>query len=125
MLDNAPSVTIWGTGNPRREFLYVDDMAAASVHVMQLPKDIYDQHTTPMQSYLNVGSGSDVTIAEVARAIAQTVGYVGQIEFDASKPDGSPRKWMDSSRLNALGWRAKVNLQEGLAAAYQDFVSKL
>jgi GDP-L-fucose synthase len=118
-------VTIWGTGKPRREFLYVDDMAAASVHVMQLPKVIYDQHTTPMQSHLNVGSCSDVTIAEVARAIAQTVGYAGQIEFDASKPDGSPRKWMDSSRLNALGWRAKVNLQDGLAAAYQDFVSKL
>jgi GDP-L-fucose synthase len=122
---NAPSVAIWGTGTPRREFLYVDDMAAASVHVMQLPKATYDQHTTPMQSHINVGSGSDVTIAEVAQRIAQTVGYTGQIEFDTSKPDGAPRKWMDSSRLNALGWQAKMNLQHGLAAAYQDFVSKL
>jgi GDP-L-fucose synthase len=124
-LANAPSVAIWGTGTPRREFLYVDDMAAASVHVMQLPKVAYDQHTSPMQSHINVGSGSDVTIAEVAQAIAQTVGYAGQIEFDTSKPDGAPRKWMDSSRLNALGWQAKVDLQHGLAAAYQDFVSKL
>jgi GDP-L-fucose synthase len=124
-LANAPSVAIWGTGTPRREFLYVDDMAAASVHVMQLSKSTYDQHTTPMQSHINVGSGSDVTIAEVAQTIAQTVGYAGQIEFDTSKPDGAPRKWMDSSRLNALGWQAKVDLQHGLAAAYQDFVSKL
>ena len=124
-LANAPSVAIWGTGTPRREFLYVDDMAAASVHVMQLPKATYDQHTTPMQSHINVGSGSDVTIAEVAQTIAQTVGYTGQIEFDTSKPDGAPRKWMDSSRLNALGWQAQVNLHSGLAAAYQDFVSKL
>ncbi len=123
-LASAPSVAIWGTGTPRREFLYVDDMAAASVHVMQLPKAIYDQHTTPMQSHINVGSGSDVTIAEVAQHIAQTVGYTGQIDFDTSKPDGAPRKWMDSSRLNALGWQAKVDLQHGLAAAYQDFVSK-
>lgn len=124
-LANASSVAIWGTGTPRREFLYVDDMAAASMHVMQLPKTTYDQHTTPMQSHINVGSGSDVTIAEVAQTIAQTVGYAGQIEFDTSKPDGAPRKWMDSSRLNALGWQAKVDLQHGLVAAYQDFVSKL
>jgi GDP-L-fucose synthase len=124
-LASAPSVAIWGTGTPRREFLYVDDMAAASVHVMQLPKATYDQHTTPMQSHINVGSGSDVTIAEVAQTIAQTVGYTGQIEFDTSKPDGAPRKWMDSSRLNALGWQTKVDLHNGLAAAYQDFVSKL
>ena len=124
-LANAPSVAIWGTGTPRREFLYVDDMAAASVYVMQLPKATYDQHITPMQSHINVGSGSDVTIAEVAQTVAQTVGYAGQIEFDVSKPDGAPRKWMDSSRLNALGWQAQVNLHNGLAAAYQDFVSKL
>ncbi len=124
-LANAPRVAIWGTGTPRRELLYVDDMAAASVHVMQLPKAIYDQYTTPMQSHINVGSGSDVTIAEVAQTIAQTVGYTGQIEFDVSKPDGAPRKWMDSSRLNALGWRAQVDLHAGLAAAYQDFVSTL
>jgi len=122
-LANAPSVAIWGTGTPRREFLYVDDMAAASVHVMNLPKAVYDQHTSPMQSHINVGSGADVTIAEVAQAIAQTVEYKGQIEFDTSKPDGAPRKWMDSSRLNALGWQAKVGLQEGLAVAYQSYLS--
>ncbi len=119
---NAPSVSIWGSGTPRREFLYVDDMASASVHVMQLPKAEYEQYTQPMQSHINVGSGSDVTIADLALAIAQAVGYKGQIEFDATKPDGSPRKWMDSSRLNALGWQAKVSLIEGLSVAYQDFV---
>jgi GDP-L-fucose synthase len=124
-LVNAPSVAIWGTGTPRREFLYVDDMAAASMHVMELPKATYDQHTTPMQSHINVGSGLDVTIAEVAKTIAQTVGYVGNIEFDTSKPDGAPRKWMDSARLNALGWQAQVDLNRGLAMAYQDFLSKL
>ena len=117
-----PSVAIWGTGTPRREFLYVDDMAAASVHVMQLPKTTYDQHTSPMQSHINVGFGSDVTIAEVAQAIAQTVGYTGQIEFDTTKPDGVPRKWMDSTRLNNLGWQAQVHLREGLAQAYTDFL---
>jgi GDP-L-fucose synthase len=122
-LVNAPSVAIWGTGTPRREFLYVDDMAAASVHVMNLDKALYDQHTSPMQSHINVGSGSDVIIAEVAQAIAQTVGYIGQIEFDANKPDGAPRKWMDSSRLNALGWQAQVNLRDGLAQAYKDFLA--
>ena len=123
-LANAPSVAIWGTGTPRREFLYVDDMAAASVHVMQLPKATYDKHTTPMQSHINVGSGSDVTIAEVAQTIAQTVGYAGLIEFDASKPDGAPRKWMDSSKLNALGWSAQITLPQGLSAAYRDFLQR-
>lgn len=119
----APSVGIWGTGAPRREFLYVDDMAAASLHVMQLPKGVYEQHTQPLQSHINVGSGSDVTIADLAHHIAQTVGYTGQIKFDPSKPDGAPRKWMDSSRLNALGWSPQINLQQGLVTAYQDFVN--
>jgi GDP-L-fucose synthase len=90
---------------------------------MQLPKSEYEQHTQPMQSHINVGSGSDVTIADLALAIANTVGYTGQIEFDATKPDGAPRKWMDSSRLNALGWQAKVSLIDGLNFAYQDFVN--
>jgi GDP-L-fucose synthase len=121
-LANAPIVAIWGTGTPRREFLYVDDMAAASVHVMRLPKAAYDQHTTSMQSHINVGFGSDMTIAEVAQAISQTVGYSGRIEFDITKPDGAPRKWMDSARLNNLGWRAQVNLREGLTKAYIDFL---
>jgi GDP-L-fucose synthase len=119
----APSVAIWGTGTPRREFLYVDDMAAASLHVMQLPKSTYDEHTQPMQSHINVGSGSDVTISELANHIARTVSYSGQITFDVGKPDGAPRKWMDSSRLNALGWTPQMDLQHGLATAYQDFLS--
>ena len=119
----APSVAVWGTGTPRREFLYVDDMAAASLHVMQLPKSIYDEHTQPIQSHINVGSGSDVTISELAHHIARSVGYTGQITFDASKHDGAPRKWMDSSLLNALGWKPQIALQQGLAIAYQDFVS--
>jgi GDP-L-fucose synthase len=119
----VPSVDIWGTGKPRREFLYVDDMAAASLHVMQLPKATYDKYTQPMQSHINVGSGSDLTIAELAHQIAQTVGYKGQITFDTNKPDGAPRKWIDSARLNALGWTPQIHLQQGLATAYQDFLS--
>jgi GDP-L-fucose synthase len=121
----APKVTIWGTGTPSREFLYVDDMAAASVHVMNLPKATYDQHTSPMQSHINVGFGSDITIAELARTVGQVVGYQGTIDFDPCKPDGTPRKLMDSSRLNALGWQAKVSLQDGLALAYQDFLQQV
>ena len=120
-LAGSPSVSIWGSGTPRREFLYVDDMAAASVFVMNLPQATYQQHTQPMLSHINVGFGSDVTIAELAQAVGQAVGYQGAIEFDSTKPDGAPRKWMDSSRLNALGWQAKVDLERGLSLAYQDF----
>jgi GDP-L-fucose synthase len=122
-INNAPTVMIWGTGTPRREFLYVDDMASASVHVMKLDKSVYDQHTSPMQSHINVGFGSDVTIAELAREVASTTGFQGHLAFDTSKPDGSPRKLLDSSRLIALGWQPKVSLKEGLAAAYSDFLS--
>jgi GDP-L-fucose synthase len=122
-MSGAPSVTIWGSGTPKREFLYVDDMAAACVFVMNLPKVTLDAHTQPMQSHINVGFGDDITIAEVAQAVSQAVGYTGRIELDPSKPDGAPRKLMDSSRLNALGWKAKVNLEQGLAQAYQDFLS--
>jgi len=121
-ISGAPEVVIWGSGAPRREFLFVDDMAAASVFVMNLPLDAYQAQTSPMQSHLNVGFGSDVTIAELAQAVGQAVGYGGDITFDTSKPDGAPRKWMDSSRLNALGWRAQVDLVAGLRAAYADFV---
>ena len=119
---NAPEVVIWGTGTPRREFLFVEDMAAASVFVMDLDKAIYDQQTQPMQSHINVGFGSDVTIAQLASAVAKATGYPGQISFDPTKPDGSPRKWMDSGRLNRLGWSAKVGLEEGLKQAYADFI---
>jgi GDP-L-fucose synthase len=123
-LTNAPSVAIWGTGTPKREFLYVDDMAAATVHVMNLPKPAYDKHTSPMLSHINVGYGTDVSIAEAAQTIAQVVGYTGAVTFDTSKPDGTPRKWMDSSRLNSLGWHPQVDLRQGLALAYQDFLKK-
>jgi GDP-L-fucose synthase len=123
-VNGLPEVAIWGTGTPRREFLYVDDMAAASVFVMQLPLDVYQSQTKPMQSHINVGYGSDVTIAEVAQAVAQAVGYSGAVTFDASKPDGAPRKWMDSSKLNALGWTAKTSLSVGLAKAYEDFLRR-
>ncbi|RFO95947.1 GDP-fucose synthetase [Rhodoferax lacus] len=121
-VNQAPMVTIWGTGSPKREFLYVDDMASASVHVMNLPQAIYSQHTSPMQSHINVGCGQDISIAELAQLVGQTVGYTGAIDFDASKPDGAPRKLMDSSRINALGWQAQVALQDGLQQAYQDFL---
>lgn len=119
---HAPNVTIWGSGTASREFLYVDDMAVASVCVMNLPKAAIEQCTAPMQSHLNVGFGSDITIAELARTIGQVVGYRGDIDFDVSKPDGTPRKLMNSSRLNALGWQAKVSLQDGLLRTYQDFL---
>jgi GDP-L-fucose synthase len=120
-IKQAPSVTIWGTGTPKREFLYVDDMAAASVHVMNLPQATYSQHTQPMLSHINVGCGHDITIKNLAKAIGEVVGYKGEISFDASKPDGSPRKLMHSSRINALGWQAMVELKVGLELSYKDF----
>jgi GDP-L-fucose synthase len=118
----VPVVTIWGTGKPLREFLHVDDMAAASVHVMTLPKAKYDRHTEPMLSHINVGYGEDLSIAELASMIAETVGYSGDVRFDTSKPDGTMRKLMDSSRLRSLGWRPIVDLKTGLADAYRDFL---
>ncbi len=121
---NAPTVTIWGSGTPRREFLYVDDMAAACVFVMNLPKATLNAHTQPMQSHINVGFGDDIVIKELALLVGKTVGYQGVIDFDTSKPDGSPRKLMDSSRLNALGWKAQVSLDAGLITAYQDFLAQ-
>ena len=123
-VNNAPEVVIWGTGTPRREFLYVDDMAAASVFVMDLDKSIYDQHTDSMHSHINVGFGSDVTIAELAKAVGEAVGYEGSISFDLSKPDGTPRKWVDSSKVNRLGWLPKVDLACGIRYAYRDFNSR-
>ena len=118
----APTVTIWGTGTPRREFLYVDDMAAASVHVMNLDLATFQAQTLPMQGHINVGFGDDITIGELAHLVSKAVGYQGSIDFDTTKPDGSPRKLMDSSRLNSLGWHAKVSLEEGLKVACKDFV---
>ena len=121
-VSGAPQVLIWGSGKPCREFLYVDDMAKASVFVMGLTKTQYDQVTEPMQSHLNVGFGSDVTIAQLAQAVAKAVGYPGTIALDSTKPDGSPKKLMNSKRLNTLGWKATVSLDDGLALAYAQFV---
>jgi GDP-L-fucose synthase len=122
--NNIPAVTIWGTGTPKREFLHVDDMAAASVHVMNLPKTTYDQHAQPMLSHINVGCGEDITIGELAATIARVINYQGEIVFDTSKPDGAPRKLMDISRLSSLGWKAEVGLEVGLNLAYKDFLNK-
>ena len=116
-------VPIWGSGTPKREFLYVDDMAAACVHVMSLDKTINDQHTQPMLSHINVGCGQDITIRQLAGTVARTVGYTGDINFDPSQPDGTPRKLMDSTRLKTVGWQAKIGLEQGLAMAYQDFLA--
>ena len=122
-VNNASTVTIWGTGTPRREFLYVDDMAEASVHVMNLDQATYGVHTQPMQSHINVGYGQDITIRELAQTVGQIVGYHGRITFDPSKPDGTPCKLMDSGRLNALGWQARVSLEEGLSVTCKDFLN--
>jgi GDP-L-fucose synthase len=118
----AGKVVMWGTGSARREFLYVDDMAAASVHVMELERAVYDANTQPMLSHINVGTGEDLTIRELAEMIGQVVGFAGRIEHDTTKPDGTPRKLMDVSRLDSLGWKARVGLREGLALAYRDFL---
>ena len=123
-ISNAPEVVIWGTGTPKREFLYVDDMAAASVFVMELDKKTYDSQTQPMQSHINVGFGNDISIAQLADAIAKATNYQGTISFDSSKPDGAPRKWMDSTRLNDLGWSPKVDLATGLAMAYTEMLAR-
>lgn len=118
-------VAIWGSGAPRREFLYVDDMAAASVFVMNLDKAVYEVHTQSMQGHINVGFGSDMTIKELSETVSRVVGYRGRIVFDATRPDGPPRKFMNSNLLKGMGWQAQVNLTDGLAAAYQDFLNAI
>jgi GDP-L-fucose synthase len=122
---NLPEVTIWGTGTPRREFLYVDDMATASVFVMELNKATYERHTNIMESHINVGYGSDITIAQLAAVVRQIVGYQGKIKFDLTKSDGAPRKLMDSSRLIALGWSPLVNISDGLKSTYDTYQKNL
>lgn len=116
---DAPEVEIWGSsGKPYREFLHVDDMAEASLFVLNLPRVSYEANTSPMLSHINVGTGEDVTIAELSKMIAKIVGFTGKIVFDTSKPNGTPRKLMDISRLNNLGWCANIDLAEGLADVY-------
>jgi GDP-L-fucose synthase len=123
-VSQAKSVSIWGSGRPFREFLYVDDMANACIHVMNLTKTIYENSTLPMLSHINVGFGEDVSIAELAHTVGKVVGYDGSIEFDSSKPDGSPRKLLDSSLLKKFGWSSTINLENGLVLAYRDFLQK-
>jgi GDP-L-fucose synthase len=122
--NGTSEVAIWGSGKPRREFLHVDDMAEASLFVMNLPTKIYAQNTEPMLSHINVGTGSDVSIAELAALVAEVMGYQGQIIYDASKPDGTMRKLMDVSRLSAMGWNASIALQDGVRATYQWFLDQ-
>jgi GDP-L-fucose synthase len=119
--NSAPEVLIWGTGAPMREFLYIDDMAAACVHVMDLDQDTYAANTEPMLSHINVGTGEDLSIRDLAITIGEIIGYDGRIAFDVSKPDGMPRKLTDVRRMRGLGWQPKVSLRHGLALAYQDF----
>jgi len=120
-INNEEKVIVWGSGKPKREFLYVDDMASASVHVMNLDKETYDQNTNKMCSHINVGMGEDLSISKLAKTLRKVIGFAGDIEFDSSKPDGSPRKLMDSSRLNSLGWSPRFSLEEGLHKTYNDF----
>ncbi len=117
-------VVIWGSGTPRREFLHVDDMAAASVYVMNLEKEVYQDHIQPMLSHINVGTGGDCSIRELAETIARVTGFNGELVFDPSKPDGAPRKLLDVSKLNTLGWRASCDLENGLRDAYRWFLEK-
>lgn len=118
-------VTIWGSGKPMREFLHVNDLASASIHVMNLGKDVYETHTTPMLSHINVGTGIDCSIKELAETLATVTGFTGSLSFDQTKPDGAPRKLLDVSRLNSLGWKSKINLQEGLSSTYRWFMTNL
>lgn len=121
-LNGASEVSVWGSGKPMREFLHVDDMAAASVHVMELDSAIYEANTSSMLSHINVGTGKDCTIRELADTVKRVTGFEGKVTFDASKPDGAPRKLMDVSRLRALGWQSSITLEDGLADAFRWFL---
>lgn len=122
-INNAPEVVVWGTGKAMREFLHVDEMAEASVFVMNLPKENWQQHTSAMLSHVNVGSGIDCTIAELAHTLADVVGFSGPVVFDTSKPDGTPRKLMNVDKLTGMGWKAQLALKDGLRDAYQWFLN--
>ncbi|SHH64561.1 GDP-L-fucose synthase [Bradyrhizobium erythrophlei] len=122
---SAPEVAIWGTGAPMREFLYVDDMAEACLHIMELDSETYAHNTEPMLSHINIGTGEDLAIRDLAVTIGEVIGYGGRIAFDTSKPDGTPRKLMDVRRMQSLGWRPQVGLRDGLTLAYRDFLASL
>jgi GDP-L-fucose synthase len=123
--DGLDEVVIWGSGAPRREFLHVDDMAAASLFVLDLPKQIYDENTDPMLSHINVGTGVDVSIFELAQLIASVTGFKGKISTDPTKPDGTMRKLMDVGRLAQMGWSAGIQLEQGLADTYQWYLANI
>jgi GDP-L-fucose synthase len=120
--DGRDEVAVWGTGTPRREFLHVDDMADASLFVMDLDRTVYEANTNPMMSHINVGTGTDISIRELANILAEVTGFRGHIVFDTSKPDGTPRKLMDVSRLSAMGWRAQTDLRDGVEKTYRWFL---
>jgi len=120
-IKSKPKVIVWGTGRVRREFLHVDDLADAATYIMNLKKNIYIKNTKPMLNFINVGSGWDLSIKELAKIIKEIVGYKGQIKFDIKKPDGVSRKLLDSKCLNKIGWKSKVALRAGLKMTYQDF----
>ena len=121
-INNLPNVTIWGTGTPKREFLYVDDMAKASIHLMNLDKNIYDKQTSSMCSHINVGSGKDLAIKELAEIIKDVLGFKGGINFDPTKPDGISKKLLDSKLINSLGFKPEISLKDGLIKTYQDYI---
>lgn len=121
-LNGDTEVIAWGSGKPMREFLYVDEMAEASIHVMNLDKKTYEANTTPMLSHINVGTGVDCTIRELVETVAKVTGFEGNISFDVTKPDGAPRKLMSVDRLKSLGWSGSVNLEDGLELTYQWFL---
>ena len=121
-INNLPEVIIWGSGTPKREFLYVDDLAKASIHLMNLDKKTYYEQTLPMCNYINVGSGQDITIRELAETIKKIVDFKGEIKFDLSKSDGSPIKLLDSERINNLGFKPKTSLKDGLIKTYHDYI---
>ena len=121
-INNLPKVTIWGTGKPKREFLFVDDMARASIHLMNIDKETYDKHTLSMCSHINVGSGKNLTIKELAEIIKEVVGFKGEIQFDSSKPDGNLRKFLDSEKIKNIGFKPETSLKEGLIKTYQNYI---
>lgn len=122
--DGAVEVVVWGTGKPMREFMHVDDMAEASLFVLDLDRETYDSETEEMLSHINVGTGQDVTIREIAETVARITGFKGEIRFDSTKPDGTPRKLMNVNRLARLGWTAKIELEAGLAETYRWFLEQ-
>ena len=124
-INNDNEVMVWGTGNAMREFLFVDDMAEASLFVLGIDKEIYDENTLPMISHINVGSGKDITIKELAEIMREVVGFEGKISFDNTKPDGSPRKLIDVSRLSKMGWKNSTSLREGLELTYNWYKNNL